>query len=205
MPEESFSREQLDLLRELGTVGSGRAATSLAELLRVRVEITVPKAELIPLEKIGKILEGEGIDNTFFVLENQLEGEVAGTIFLLFSPADARLIASLLLGEKPEKINIEDDLFISALKECANILVGSYVIALTEMTDLRAMSTVPNIAVDMLGAVIDFMFVKIADDCEEALFINTSLKIKDQDMAGVFLFFPDRESLKKIFATFGGI
>ena len=195
--DEGLSSNQLDVLRELGTMGAGRAATAFAELIGAKVEINVPLASLVPLENIAHFL-GE-VDKPFFVLDSQLEGEVTGRILLLFSPEDARGISSLLLEKDPREINFDDLMVKSALMECTNILSGSYVTALADMTNLRIIPSVPHLAMDMVGAILDFVFIQIAQYSEQAFFIKTDLKINQKNLEGLFLLFPDVESIEKIF------
>jgi len=195
--DEKLSLNQLDVLRELGTVGAGRAATAFAELIGLKVEITVPEASRVPLESISRVL-GDA-DRPFFVLDSQLEGEIQGRILLLFSPDDARGVASILLGRDPNSINFDDIMVKSSLMECTNILSGSYITALVEMTNLNIISSVPHLAMDMVGAILDFIFIQIAQYSEEAFFIRTNLKIGDKKLEGLFLLFPEIESLQKIF------
>ena len=195
--DENLSSTQLDVLRELGTVGAGRAATAFAELIDLKVEITVPEAKLVPLEDISHFL-GDA-DRPFFVLDGQLEGEIQGRILLLLSPDDARGISSLLLGKDPSEINFDDAMVKSSLMECTNILSGSYITALVEMTNLRIIPSVPHLAMDMVGAILDFVFIQIAQYSEQAFFIKTDLKINQKNLQGLFLLFPDVESIEKIF------
>jgi chemotaxis protein CheC len=141
------------------------------------------------------------VDKPFFVLDSQLEGEVTGRILLLFSPEDARGISSLLLGKDPSEINFDDVMVKSSLMECTNILSGSYITALVEMTNLRIISSVPHLAMDMVGAILDFVFIQIAQYSEQAFFIKTDLKINKMNLEGLFLLFPDVESIEKIFSA----
>jgi len=198
---ERLSLNQLDLLREIGTIGAGRSATALADLTGEKVEISVPQASLVPLENISSLL-GD-MERIFFVLDMEIKGDISGRIFLLFPPEDAKLLSSYLLGKPKDQLNSNDEMFQSSLKESANILSGSYITALAEMTNLSVINSVPSLAIDMVGAILDFIFIQIAQYSEEALFIKTDLKVKGLNLEGLFLFFPSKESLKKIFEALG--
>jgi chemotaxis protein CheY-P-specific phosphatase CheC len=56
---------------------------------------------------------------------------------------------------------------------------------------------------DMVGAILDFIFIQIAQTSEEALFIKTDLQVKGLSMEGLFLLFPTSDSLQKIFSVLG--
>jgi len=196
-----LSLSQLDVLKEMGTIGAGRAATALSDLIAKKVEITVPEVSLVPIENVSNLLEER--DKLFFVIDMEITGDVSGRIFLLFSPDDARILAGSLLGKPKEGLDLRDELLQSSLKESANILSGSYVSALADMTNLNILISSPSLAIDMVGAILDFIFIQIAQYSEDALIIKTNLKVSDVNLEGLFLFFPSSESLTKIFTTLG--
>lgn len=199
--ERRLSLAQLDVLKEAGTIGAGRAATALADLLSRKVTIDVPQVSIIPLENIANLLPTK--ENLSFVIDMEITGDLSGRIFLLFSPDDAKLLASSLLGKAKEEIDFKDEMLQSALKESANILCGSYVAALADMTRLNILISSPSLAIDMIGAILDFIFIQIAQYSEEALTIKTDLKVSETNLEGLFLFFPSGESLTRIFAALG--
>jgi len=196
-----LSLSQLDVLKEMGTIGAGRAATALSDLIAKKVEITVPEVSLVPIENVSNLLEER--DKLFFVIDMEITGDVSGRIFLLFSPDDARILAGSLLGKPKEGLDLRDELLQSSLKESANILSGSYVSALADMTNLNILISSPTLAIDMVGAILDFIFIQIAQYSEDALIIKTNLKVSDVNLEGLFLFFPSSESLTRIFTTLG--
>lgn len=201
MDEKKITDYQLDALKEIGTIGSATAATALAEMIAAKVEISVPNVSLLPIEKVATLLNGA--EKIFFVLDMEIKGDIGGRIFLLLSPNDAQFLASALLGKAKEEIDVNDDLFKSALKEVCNILGGAYVSALADLTSMTIMLSAPTMAMDMVGAILDFIFIQIAQDSEEALYIKTDLQVKGLNMEGLFLLFPTSESLKKIFEILG--
>jgi chemotaxis protein CheC len=194
---EKLTFNQADLLKEIGTIGAACAATALADMIGGRVDIAVPQVNLIPLENLHSLMGTT--EKPFFVLDMEIKGDITGRIFLLFSPEDAAFLGGTLLGKPKEQIEYTDDLFQSSLKESANILGGSYVSALAEMTNMTILTSVPSLAMDMVGAILDFIFIQIAQYSEEVLFIRTDLKVKGMNLEGLFLFFPSTESLRKIF------
>ena len=201
MDEQKLSFTQLDVLKEIGTIGSATAATALADLVAARVEISVPQVSLVPLENLSMILASA--DKLYFVLDMEFNGDIGGRIFLLFSPEDAKFLASVLLGKSKEELDFNDDMFKSALKEACNILGGAYISALADITHITMLTSTPSLALDMVGAILDFIFIQIAQTSEEALFIKTDLQVKGLSMEGLFLLFPTSDSLQKIFDVLG--
>ncbi|MCD6229001.1 MAG: chemotaxis protein CheC [Candidatus Omnitrophica bacterium] len=196
-----ISSNQLDVLKEVGTIGAGRSATALAELLNCKVEISLPETKLVPLESLHKVLGNS--EDLYFVLDIGVEGEITGRVFFLLAPQQAKILGSTLLGKSPEEADLNDGMFLSSLKEMVNILVGAYMNVLSDMTGFTIMYTTPSIAMDMVGAIMDFFFIHIAQHSDEAIFIRTELKVRDMNFGGCLLFFPDLESLRKLFNALG--
>ncbi|MDD5668891.1 MAG: chemotaxis protein CheC [Candidatus Omnitrophica bacterium] len=195
--KDNLTFNQLDLLKEIGTIGAACAATALADLLGEKVEISVPQVSVVPLENLCTVMGG--MERTFFVLDMEINGDILGRIFLLFSPDDAKFLGGTLLGKSKEEIDLKDELFQSSLKESANILCGSYVSSLAELTNMTILTGIPSLALDMVGAILDFIFIQIAQYSEQALYIKTDFKVKGLNLEGLFLFFPSTDSLQKIF------
>ncbi len=190
---------QMDVLKELSSIGSANAATALSSLVSSKVEITVPQVNLVPLENISSLFGG--MDKLLFVLDTELKGDISGRIFIFLSLEDAKGLGGMLLGKSPEEIDIREEMFLSSLKESANILGGSYISALAEMTNMTILNSTPSLAIDMVGAVLDFIFIKIAQYSEEVLFIRNSLQVHGKNLNSLIMLFPDNESLIKIFET----
>ena len=201
MDEQKLSFTQLDVLREIGTIGSATAATALADMVAEKVDISVPQVSLVPLENLSTILDSA--DKLYFVLDMEIKGDIGGRIFLLLSPEDAKFLASVLLGKPKEELDFKEDMFRSALKEACNILGGAYISALADITSFTILPSIPSLALDMVGAILDFIFIQIAQTSEQALFIKTDLEVKGLSMEGLFLLFPTSESLQKIFDALG--
>ncbi len=199
--EQRLSFTQLDVLKEIGTIGSATAATALADMVASKVEISVPQVSLVPLENLASILDSA--DKLYFVLDMEITGDIGGRIFLLLSPEDSMFLASALLGKPKEELDFKDDMFRSSLQEACNILGGAYVSALADMTSFTILTSIPSLAMDMVGAILDFIFIQIAQTSEEALFIKTDLQVKGLSMEGLFLLFPTSDSLQRIFNVLG--
>lgn len=198
---KKISLTHIDLLKEIGTIGAGRAATAMAELLNCKVEIALPETKIVPLESLDRILGNP--EDIFYVLDIGLEGDIGGRTFFLLPPQEAKILGATLLSKNPEEIDTEDLLFQSSLKEMVNIVTGAYMNALSDMTGFTIMYSVPALAIDMIGALLDFFFIQIAQYSDEAIFIKTELKVKNINFDGFFLLFFNLESLRKLFEALG--
>lgn len=195
-----ISAIRFEALKEIGNIGSGHAATSLSNMLQTRIEMSVPKVWLVPLERMGDAL-GK-MDATRVALYLKVEGEASGKALFVLPIESAESIAKSLLwmDEKPNVF--DDEMAQSALREVGNILVSSFVIALTQFSGILLQPSVPALAVDMIGAMLDAVLIEDGKVDDEVLIIDTKLTGLD-DMEGKFLFIPDEGSLEKLFGVFG--
>jgi len=193
--DNHISDGHLDALKEVGTMGAGRAATALCEIINLPIEITVPDAKLVPSADFAKIAAGPDEERIALVIA--LQGELHGRVFFLISPDEARSLGALLLGQTVDTIKFEDPMFQSAIKEALNIIVGAYMSALSELTGIGIMFSIPYLALDVHTAV--FIAEQMPQRSEDMILIETRLKIKNNNFGGFLLFFPDMPSIKRIF------
>ncbi|NLI92207.1 MAG: chemotaxis protein CheC [Peptococcaceae bacterium] len=195
-----ISAIRLEALKEIGNIGSGHAATSLSNMLQTRIDMAVPKVWLVPLERLPEAL-GE-MEATKAALYLKVEGDAPGKAIFVLSVESAEIIAKTLLWMKePPNIYI-DEMAQSALREVGNILVSSFVIALTQFSGVMLQPSTPALAVDMIGAMIDAVLLEEGKVDDSILIIDTKLSGLD-DMEGKFLFIPDEGSLDKLLGVFG--
>lgn len=63
----------------------------------------------------------------------------------------------------------------SALHELGNILAGSYLTALADLTKLQLYPSVPEVSLDMFGAVISEGLMELSQVGEHAIVVDTSI------------------------------
>ena len=59
---EGFSDMQIDVLKEIGNIGSGNACTALAMLLNTFVDMSVPSIKFLDFDSVKEFLGGENIE-----------------------------------------------------------------------------------------------------------------------------------------------
>lgn len=191
---------QRDALREIGNIGSGHAATALSTLLQRRIDMSVPEVWAISFEKVASVI-GQ-LDSPQAVIYVKVEGEAPGKAVFFFPVASAEIVVQTLFGSK-ESFNLyEDEMAQSALKEVGNIMVSSFLIALTQFSGIPLQPSVPALAVDMAGAILDAILLEDGSLEDKVLFIDTQLSGIPQ-IEGQFIFLPNDGSLKKLLGALG--
>src|SRR4029079_5126544 len=98
VPGVTHTDSQRDGPREWANVGSGNASTALSGMLGRSVDISVPKAQALPLAEAVDAAGPAEQEITGIVLG--IVGEMPGTVLLLVPPADADAMCRML-GVEP--------------------------------------------------------------------------------------------------------
>lgn len=192
---------QIDVLKELGNIGAGNAATSLSSMLQCPVNITVPVVKILSFQEVTDALGGP--EHTVIGLLLTLNGDVTGMIMFLMQESFAKMILQNLLGIDIADFTDLDDMGNSALREISNIMAASYVNAVSQMTNLRIIVSVPDMCVDMAGAILSVPAIYFANISDKMIFIEDRFETVDEQAASYVLLIPEVESLKKILANLG--
>lgn len=204
MSEEiiNLSSLQIDALKEIGNIGAGNAATSLAVLIKRRVEMTVPQVSIVPLTQLwGLIGEAEELVSAILL---RASGSAPASIVFMLSHQNARLMADILLERPPGTTRQLGEIERSALKELGNILTGTYLNVLNRFTGLEFSPSVPMLAIDMLAAIISSLVSPLAEAGDHCLVIETVFRSSDHgEIIGQFMLLPDPGSLTFILERLG--
>lgn len=194
--ELKLTELQLDALREIGTIGAGNAATGLSNMLKKKINIDIPSAKVVRLEKIPDLLGGP--ESLVAAIYFHVTGPFSGAIFLIFSLKEALRLVDVLLDRNNGDTKTLDEFAGSALKELGNISTSSYLVALSEVVKMRLMHSIPGLATDMLEAVLDGVLIELALEAEDAVVIDTEFKVEKDRVQGHFLFLPEPDGLDRI-------
>lgn len=191
----------LDVLRELGNIGSGNAATSLADMLAQPVDISVPVIRVLNFKDVATSLGGP--EATVVGMLFFLKGDLNGMIMFLMEKDFIDMILGALLGETVNDFSEIDEMGLSALKEIGNIMAGSYVNAIANMTGLTIDITVPQESIDMVGAILSVPAIHFANISDKIIFIEGKFLGVTEEAHSNILLIPDVASLEKIMTNLG--
>ncbi len=200
---DDLNNLQLDVLREIGNIGAGNAATALAKMLNTKVDMDVPKVKILEFKNVDEIL-GEAEAPVVGILLN-VTGDLTGSIMFILKYKAARVLVNLLMG-RPAEFDAEfDELDLSALKEIGNILSGSYLSALSALTNLNIMPSIPDLAIDMAGAILSVPAIEFGKVGDTVLYIETEFSEGNTCVVGDFFLIPDVESYEILLKALGVI
>ncbi len=191
----------IDVLKEIGNIGAGNAATSLANLINKKVDMSVPKVNVLDFKSVPAMLGGEEepVAGIFF----KLDGEIDGTIMFVLTMASAKRLVNLLMPGA--ELNQFDEMGMSILQEVGNILSGAYVTSLSDLTGLKVNMSIPSVAIDMAGAILSVPAIHFGLVGDTILIIENDFfeESKSEPVQGYFFLIPDIESYSTLFGALG--
>ncbi|GFI28187.1 CheY-P phosphatase CheC [Lachnospiraceae bacterium] len=197
---EEVNNRYVDVLKEIGNVGAGNAMTAIASMLGIRIDMNVPKVELLEVSKLGSAIcpEEEIIVGIFL----EVQTDINGSMMFLMKMDSARFLVNKLMGRNTEDEKEFDEMDLSALKEIGNIIAASYLNALSVMTNLMITPSIPYIAVDMAASILSVPAISFGQFGDNALLIQTEFG-DDVMISGYFILMPEQDSYEKILTALG--
>ena len=198
---DELNEIQIDVLREIGNIGSGNAATALSAMLMHPINIAVPKIRILDYNDVVEALGGP--ETMIVGLMLMMEDDVQGMLMFLLEQEFADVTLSALMGEGYGSVAEMDEMCQPAIQEIGNIMAGSYVNAISEMADLQINISVPSVCVDMAGAILSVPAIHYANIGDKVIFIEDEFNRNGQESSSHVLMIPDVDSLKKIMTNLG--
>lgn len=197
---EDLNNMHLDVLKEIGNIGAGNAATALAKMIDKRIDMNVPIVQILAFEDVVKILGGEEIvvAGIYF----GVEGDINGNIMFLLDLQSSKILTSIIMGRDTNEYEL-DDMDCSALQEIGNILSGSYISSLSALTNLNLKLSIPSLCIDMAGAILSVPAIQFSQISDKVLLIQTELKDGNDLVKGNFFLIPDAESFDTLLDSLG--
>ena len=203
MPDDimQLNPTQMDALREIGNVGAGNSATALSQIINHRIDMNVPEVSIVPLGDVPDLVGGpEAMVVGVFL---RVYGQAPGNILFLLPAESAFYLVDMLMGKKRGETQNLDFLDESALMEIGNILAGAYLNALFNLTKLSLLPSIPALAMDMAGAILNVVLIQLGQMGDHALVIETEFTTDEDGIKGHFFLVPDPGSLDTILTAVG--
>ena len=200
----TFEQEKLNVFREISNIGSGNASTSLAQMLNEIVDIGIPNSDLREFSDITNSYSSPEELVVGTVL--QISGDLEGFIMVIMDVDSTLTLLSRLLGRKIEcdKENYEE-LYkeLNSVGEICNILCGTYLTAMSDMTGLTIDQSIPYFSVDMVMAIMNLPASLYGGESDSILCIETEFFTLDREIEGKYYFIPKVESCNTLLSKLG--
>ena len=198
---EEMNEMEMDILKEIGSIGGGNAATALSSLLISYVIMLVPRVELLEFYvALAKLGDPEEIVAAVMV---EMTGEVQG-IMLFTAPEEfTDEVVFRMLGKTQISLMELDEIDTSVLTEIGNIVISSYINALSALTGVSVELSVPQLAVNMLGGIMSLPMAMMGQHSDRIMMVTGEFDIDGKALKSGMLLLPDVKSLNILMKKLG--
>lgn len=198
---DELSSMQIDTLREIGSIGTGNAATALSDMLHRKVNITLPEVRIMGYNEAIEWIGGpEEITAGVLV---KLSGQVNG-IMLSVQPLDfVNLSLESMLGETVTDYAQLSEMENSVLVEMGNIMISTFINAMSGLSGLNIHVTVPAFTVDMQGAILAVPMAEYGGQSDYIMTIGGNFVCDGKEVPCRLLLSPDIRSLNLLLRKLG--
>ena len=198
---EDMNLQELDVMKEISSIGTSHAATALSKLLQREIRISSPEINILGYE--------ETVDRLGYIEELvtatlvRMSNEIDGLMLFVFKMDLANAVLGKLIGMEYQSFEELDELAYSALEEVGNIIICSYVNAFTQLVGVQIDLSVPSSTVNMLGGVLTVPMAEYGYVTDKLMYINAEFIVDGEKLSDGLLMLPDIESLNRILEKLG--
>ncbi|KZZ83149.1 MULTISPECIES: chemotaxis protein CheC [Bacillaceae] len=203
----SLKFEQLDVLKEMANIGAAHSATALSLMLGRKIGMDVPDVKTVTFNELTEVMGGAEKEVACIFLK--AAGEISGSLYFIMEVAQAEKFVREITGKPSLNLSIPpySEYGKSALIELGNILIGSYLTSLSDLTKLSFIPEVPDFSIDMFGAVISEGLIELSKAADFAVSIQTVIREEDRQdghsFQGHLFLLPDYESFDHFYRALG--
>lgn len=192
---------QLDALTELVNLGVSNAATSLGEMVREEVALSVPKVSVLTRDQAIANLVDRGAKQLVAVHQD-FEGDISGRAFLIFPEAKSMELVRALVGPEPSLEDITE-LEQEALAETGNVILNSCLSTMANVLQRSVRISLPEVVHGESSQFLQLTSGTNAHDTVLLIYINFAVKQRDiQGFLAMLLDLPALAMLKKLLVEY---
>ena len=192
---------ELDTLREVGSIGTGNAATALSSMLNREIRITYPEVRIMGYNEAIEWIGGPEVITAGVLV--RISGQMNG-IMLSVQPLEfVNLVLGTMLDDRLDDYTQLTDLGSSALVEIGNIMISTFINALSGLADINVELTVPSFTVDMQGAILAVPMAEFGGQTDYLMTIGANFVADGHEVPCRLLLSPDIRSLNYLLGKLG--
>ena len=192
---------ELDTLKEVGSIGTGNAATALSELIGREVRIQSPEVRIMGYNEAIEWIGGpEEITAGVLV---RLGGQMNGVMLSVQKLDFVNLVLESMMGKKVNDYFGLYEMESSALIEVGNIMISTFINALSGLAEVNVELSVPAFTVDMQGAIMAVPMALYGGQSDYILTIGGRFFCNGKEVPCRLLMSPDIRSLNFLLRKLG--
>jgi len=198
---EDLSDIHIDVLREIGNIGSGNASTALSSMTGKEIVISMPEVKFLEFQEA--IEKNGSPEETVAAVLVRLNKDVEGMILLIVERDFAENILHVFFPEKKVYLLTLNEEDVSALTEIGNIMSHSYINAISTLAGLDIGAETPSFTVDMFGSIMSVPVIEFGEIGDKLMCIDKIIEIDGVKMKSNMLLIPTVSSLANLFGKLG--
>jgi chemotaxis protein CheC len=198
---DQLSSLELDTLKEIGSIGTGNAATSLSALIGKAVRIQMPEVRIMEYNEAIEWIGGPE-EITAGVLVG-LGGQISGIMLSVQQLEFVNLVLESMLGKGVGEYMELREMEYSALTEVGNIMISTFINALSGLAGIDVELTVPAFTVDMQGAIMAVPMAEYGGQSDYIMTIGGDFVCNGKQIPCRLLLSPDIRSLNFLLRKLG--
>lgn len=196
--QKQLSEQVHNALTEFGNIGAGNATTSLSILLSSNLKLTAPHVEMVDFNELSDVFGGA--ETTTVAVLSSIEGDINAMFLFLMAEDDAKHLVKTIIGEDDTQIS---EYGMDAVKEIGNIMIGSYVASLESLSGIKIRYSVPQITMDMAGAILSLPCSIFGQVDDKVLLINSGFASGEKSINGFIMMISEMDSYNVILQKLG--
>ena len=198
---EQLTSLEIDTLREIGSIGTGNAATALSQMLGKEVRITMPEVRIMGYNEAIEWIGGpEAVTAGVLV---KMSGDVGGIMLSVQQLDFVNLVLESMMERTIKDYMELGEIERSALTEVGNIMISTFINALSGLADLDIKLTVPAFTVDMQGAIMAVPMAEYGGQSNYIMTIGGNFICNGKEIPCRLLLSPDIRSLNFLLRKLG--
>lgn len=198
---EQLNEMHIDVLKEIGNIGAGNAATSLSQMLDMEVDMTTPVVKILDITDAANMLGGP--ENVVIGILSKLGGDIEGIMMFIIEQDFAKSVLKSLLGVQEVSCDKLSDMELSAISEIGNIMISAYTGSIGTLSAMNMKTTVPAVTVDMVGAILSVPAIEMGSVSDKIIFIEDDFLSGKDNVTANMLLVPSIESLNRLMEKLG--
>ena len=200
---EEMGALAIDVLKEIGSIGGGNAATALSSMLNAKVNMSLPEVKILGFNAaINHLGHPEELVAAIFV---EMSGELNGVMLFVLTKEFSDAIIQKMLGKSSADFLELDEIDTSVLTEIGNIVISSYITAMSSLCNVEVDLSVPQFTVNMQGGIMSVPVAIMGQHSDRIMMITGKFKIDGKALDSNMMLLPDVESLNVLMTKLGVI
>ncbi len=196
-----LNKLELDTLREIGSIGTGNAATALSTLLGKEVRISMPEVRIMEYNEAIDWIGGPEVITAGVMV--RLGGEMSGIMMGVQQLEFVNILLDSMMSSHVDSYDNLGEIEFSALTEAGNIMISTFINALSSLSDITLSVTVPSFCVDMQGAILAVPMAEYGGATDYIMTIGSEFICENKVVPCHLLLSPDIRSLNFLLRKLG--